>query len=747
MNEKFRKRIPLIAGFLCAALIALAAVNIKIAKQPGTAVTSEASETEWAVYWYLCGSNLESGSQSATLDLNEMLSVKLPANVKVIIEAGGSRSWGTKGIDPEKITRLSYGENGLKVIETLPQANMGGASTLSDFLTFCREKYPAKHSMVILWDHGGGSLYGVSYDQNYNMDCLTYTELKEAFAAAGDRKFDIIGFDACLMSSIDTVSSCKDAARYMIASEQLEPVCGWDYASLMNALSAEDVNAEELGKAICDGYYAGCKKEGLEESATLCLCDLSKTEPLLKAYNEKLLRRFDSVLISDEEAASLRRCAEDAENYGANGRSVGFTDMVDLKGYMGYDSLSEDYAFTGLIEDAVIYQVRGSAFKRGCGISCYYPLDASLRSVLQFTQAAAPGDDVSLFYRYMINPDLSDTVSGYAERRNISENDILKNRFRSATLSLTESPLEKTGGNELSLKLPEGVASNISDVKLKITGVFEVENTLFYDGDVMYFWMEEGVYPAKKADYNKGEFIFDAAGKRITMDGVSFATYVISDTEECTVLYSPAVIDDRDGVLFFSVSKPDGTVSFLGAYTGKAHTTGQYTMESILSDDENDLSDAERYDREAYMEKAPFDYSFTFDELFEYHEEFGCIGEPYEMEEYFHGKSEEENSAEEAEPDIAAFAFERLSPLKEGQLVTPIYSCIYTDRPEASSKETANFANWETTESVKYGSSTRFTFEPGHYSADYERSNLYSYTLSDAWGNEAESDPLLIPFG
>lgn len=749
MKEYKRRHRVLISLMIAAACTAAVIAAAACGKQEGPKTEGQqgTGETEWAVYWFLCGSNLESGSQSATLDLNEMLSVTLPEDVKVVIEAGGSGKWHTKGIDPEKITRLVYDRNGLKTVGYLPQANMGDAGTFSEFLRWCLKEHPSRHSMIILWDHGGGSLYGVSYDQNYNMDCLTYTELKDAFASAGGSNFDIIGFDACLMSSVDTIAACMNAADYMIASQQLEPVCGWDYASIMNALvRAPGLSAEDLGKAVCDGYFASCEKENLSDSATLCLCDLRKAEPLLQAYREKLLESFDNVLVSDEAAAELRRSAVEAENYGANGKSVGYTDMVDLLGCMGSSGKSFDYRLSELIGDTVVYQVRGSAYSRGCGISCYYPLDSSLRSVLQYAAATAPDADVSLFYRYMLNPAFDDTITGYAERRSISENEILKNRFRTSTLSLAGSPLVKGTDGKLTLELPESFSSDLSEVVLKITGVFEVENTVFYGTDKMYFSMEQGIYPAESYDFEKGIFVFSGAGKQVTMDGVQFATYVVSDTPSYTLLYSPAVIEDRDGILFFSVSKPENSVKFLGAYTGKIHTTGRYTMADVFSDTE-DTTDALLYDEEASEEKEAFDYEFTFDELYDYHEEFGYIGEPREMEQYFRGKGKKTGSDEsnESGKDMAAFAFERISQLKEGQHVTPVFSCVYTKTLEESADKNAFFANWETTESISYRKDIGISYEEGRYSEKYEKRNLYSYMLSDAWGNTAESDPVVLP--
>ena len=43
----------------------------------------------WAIYWYLCGSDLESENQAATADLLEMQSVSLPENVTVVVPKDG----------------------------------------------------------------------------------------------------------------------------------------------------------------------------------------------------------------------------------------------------------------------------------------------------------------------------------------------------------------------------------------------------------------------------------------------------------------------------------------------------------------------------------------------------------------------------------------------------------------------------------------------------------------------------------
>lgn len=68
----------------------------------GSLPVSANDETEetWAVYWYLCGSDLESQYGCATEDLSEMLEVSLPENVTVVVETGGATEWQNETVDP-----------------------------------------------------------------------------------------------------------------------------------------------------------------------------------------------------------------------------------------------------------------------------------------------------------------------------------------------------------------------------------------------------------------------------------------------------------------------------------------------------------------------------------------------------------------------------------------------------------------------------------------------------------------------
>ena len=196
---------------------------------------------DWAIYWYLCGSDLESKHGSASADIDEMLEIKLPENIKVVIETGGASDWTNKMIKSDRMTRFVYSHNGLKKIQNTELSNMGAQETLCDFLKYFHEYHPAKNSLVILWNHGGGALGGVAYDEIYGLDSLSMKELQNAFSLSfpdiTEPVFDIIGFDACLMANIDTANTVSPYAKYMVASQELEPGNGWNYSGILNSIS------------------------------------------------------------------------------------------------------------------------------------------------------------------------------------------------------------------------------------------------------------------------------------------------------------------------------------------------------------------------------------------------------------------------------------------------------------------------------------------------------------------------------
>lgn len=336
----------------------------------------------WAVYWYLCGSNLETRGGAASADLAELLRTRLPDNVTVVIQTGGAKQWHSQGISSQRIGRYVYHGGKLDLAAQLPQASMGDEKTLASFLTFCKENYAADHQIFIFWDHGGGSIGGLANDENFGFDALSLHELKSAFTQAYGRSakrppFDLIGFDACLMATLDTASAMSGFARYMVASQEVEPANGWKYDGWLGALAGNtSISAEALGRAMCDTYFQGCEEVGTEGKATLSLIDLAKIPLLNLTYNALGLEAVSTAMDDQSFYAAYGRQAKASENY-VNSRAEGYTNMVDIGSLARRlePSLPEfGPPFLDALGEAIVYTVHGP-YRSPSGLSCYYPFD------------------------------------------------------------------------------------------------------------------------------------------------------------------------------------------------------------------------------------------------------------------------------------------------------------------------------------------------------------------------------------
>ena len=205
------------AIFLITALISTGCGDAQDNDTPTRAVKSanfenvyKSSDT-WLVQWYVCGTDLETSHGAASADIQELLEVKLPENVKVLIQTGGANQWQNDVVSSNAVERYLFTSNGLERLAVLNDADMGNVNTLADFVRFGKENYQADHRVFVFWDHGGGSVAGVCLDERTG-NLLSLNDLRDAFTAvyepsADNPPFEMIGFDACLMATYDTISS------------------------------------------------------------------------------------------------------------------------------------------------------------------------------------------------------------------------------------------------------------------------------------------------------------------------------------------------------------------------------------------------------------------------------------------------------------------------------------------------------------------------------------------------------------
>ena len=353
----------------CLRISSLCILLFLAALLPFSSVQSESPQRRLTVMVYMCGSNLESSQGSASADILEMQNACVdPSETGLLVMTGGSnKDTGNFSAGSAKILEIAGDRK--RIIWDAGAMNMGEQATLTRFIQYCTENRPAEQYALILWDHGGGPLEGVCWDENHSMDHLSLAELTGALSEAGlDRKLSWIGFDACLMSSLEVAGQLAPYAGYMIASQETEPAFGWNYSFLAGA--GKDANGAETGRRIVDAYFDG--REDSREILTLCCTDLSAVNDVIRAMDPVFLplsRRLDqSSFLS---LSGLRMNSTGFGKAGPEAPATGY-DLVDIRDLVaGLDANENTESLLALLDRAIVYN--RSNEEGANGLTLYHP--------------------------------------------------------------------------------------------------------------------------------------------------------------------------------------------------------------------------------------------------------------------------------------------------------------------------------------------------------------------------------------
>lgn len=250
---------------------------------------------------YMNGSDLESEAQEATTDLSEMVAAGRSDKVNVVVQTMGTRSWSDKyAIASDRTQIYTVTDDGLTLVkDDLGQLDCTADKTLSDFIKWGAINYPADRYILLLWDHGGGPVYGFGYDE-WNQDvsaCLSADEIQTALRNSGVY-FDIIGMDCCIMSCMEVACALYDYCDYAVLSEDFESGLGWSYTNWLSMLyKNSSVDSITLGKQICDDMVSANEDSILEgDESIMALIDEAMMKLLYKSWTEFAYANEDTLL-------------------------------------------------------------------------------------------------------------------------------------------------------------------------------------------------------------------------------------------------------------------------------------------------------------------------------------------------------------------------------------------------------------------------------------------------------------------
>ena len=341
-----------------------ATFNLEVIEQAGD---------EWTIMLYLCGSNLESDYGAASEDIAEVLAVNgQPDDVNILFETGGSTYWHNSQVDKNKLCRFHADNKQLVLDEKVTKANMGAASTLSSYINWGMENYPAEKYGVILWNHGG-ALDGVCFDDNFSGDGLTASEVVTAmntvYAKNGDSKLEFIGYDACLMGCQDIAEFNAPYFNYMVSSEETENGDGWDYEGWIDDVYAHK-STETILKACCTSFVS--QYGTYNNDQTLSLLDLSKMDNYFtkfEAFASAIKQTAKNNLSSFKSLLTSAKCFYGVESYGLIDAYDALTKIKANSTYAQYTTVIQEAM--DAFNELVIHSSKGNSAGKAYGLALH----------------------------------------------------------------------------------------------------------------------------------------------------------------------------------------------------------------------------------------------------------------------------------------------------------------------------------------------------------------------------------------
>ncbi len=310
----------------------------------------KAADKEWTIMVFVNGkNNLE---MYALKDMNEMEMIGSSDKVNIVTEVGRIAGYDSSDGDWKTTRRyLVKKDNDTKkvtspVLADLGSVDMGDYKSVVDFVNWARTNYPAKHYMLIVWNHGAGwikgrameAAKGISYDDQTG-NHITTPQMGLMMKAIG--KIDVYGSDACLMQMPEVDYEIKDYVNYIVGSEETEPGDGYTYNTFLGPLVAKPtMSPMEVGKlatnAYADHYGSQDHTQSLVDAAALnglpakvnafvdaamaanekSLIKSAMSSAQAYAYAEnKDLWHFLSLYAASSKDANVKATAKDLQNY------------------------------------------------------------------------------------------------------------------------------------------------------------------------------------------------------------------------------------------------------------------------------------------------------------------------------------------------------------------------------------------------------------------------------------------------
>ena len=488
---------------------------------------------EWTVIVYSAADD-EVLEESMWFDLNEMELVGSSPQMNIVAQIDrysgaftGDGDWTdtrryliTQDNDLDHITS--------PVIESVGEVDTGDPQTLIDFMTWAIQKYPAKKYALIMSDHGGGWTGGFS-----DMSAASYSDLsileivssiEQVRQNTGVDKFELIGFDACLMGQIEVFGSLYPYSNYMVASEEVIPGYGLSYAAWLgelaqnpamdgNGLSQSIISTYVTNDIYLTGGRASADEIAQEESTTtLSAIQSAQVPDVIGAMNQFVtaITEVDQSLVA--EGRTYSRSYQSLFGEEVSPSFIDLGNFAEVLTTLTDDTTVQQTAvqLETAIASAVVAEKHGTNMAGSNGIAFHFP-DSDLYYYTEYNAEFPP------YYQEASSRFLEKSVWDEFLAYHYTGQEFAPQEGVAVAPSRT-AEIVAPGASEMTVG-----PIQISDTEISgdetVTVSTTVEGNVAYIHTALYFWDPDS------ESYWIGDVSYYVADNTITIDGVNVPDY------------------------------------------------------------------------------------------------------------------------------------------------------------------------------------------------------------------------------
>ena len=142
-------------------------------------------------------------------------------------------------------------------VQNLGNRAMCAPDTLTDFINWAVENYPAQNYFLILSDHGEGWAGGLLLDEVNGRHEMSTRQLQQALQATGT-PMTVLGLDMCVEADTEVAYQLRHSGPQVLIASQFKEARNWPYHTvfqqLQNKLPYDSLTLDGLATLFCQAF-------------------------------------------------------------------------------------------------------------------------------------------------------------------------------------------------------------------------------------------------------------------------------------------------------------------------------------------------------------------------------------------------------------------------------------------------------------------------------------------------------------